>query len=143
MRKVLLGGLLGALPGTLIVLVPMLLHEAGVITSDQAQIGFIGVPLMFIGVVIGTSIGAGESGHVGAVMLGVAGGFVIGLAGGLVIATVGGVPLIWLFLAPAVMIAGGALGARLGDRNQSHPTNHGNEPPSIGIPPRHEHHQHV
>jgi hypothetical protein len=120
MRRVFRYGAIGALPGLLVGLVPLLLHEVGVITSDQSQIGFIGVPLLFIGVFVGTLAGASDTGYGGKVMLGVAAGFVVGLGGGLLIdaaltaagATVAG---LWLLLAPAAMIAGGVLGARWGE----------------------------
>lgn len=112
MRRVLLGGVIGSLPGLLIALVPLVLASFDVITSDQSQIGFVGVPLVFFGVLVGTSIGALGSAHPGMVMLGVGIGFVVGLAGGIAINVATTVPLAWLFLAPAAMIAGGVLGAR-------------------------------
>ena len=112
MRRVLLGGVIGALPGLLIALVPLVLASFDVITSDQSQIGFVGVPLIFFGVLVGTSIGARGSAHPGMVMLGVGIGFVVGLAGGIAINVAITVPLAWLFLTPAAMIAGGVLGAR-------------------------------
>ena len=117
MRRVLLGGLIGALPGLLIVLLPVLLHSLDAITSDQTQIGFIGVPLIVFGVLIGTFVGASGSAHPGRVMFGVVLGFALGLAGGIAIhsavqATGVAVAGIWLFLTPAAMIAGGAVGAR-------------------------------
>ena len=112
MRRVLLGGVIGALPGLLIALVPLVLASFDVITSDQSQIGFVGVPLIFFGVLVGTSIGARGSAHPGMVMLGVGIGFVVGLAGGIAINVATAVPLVWLFLAPAAMIAGGVLGER-------------------------------
>ena len=115
MRRVVLRGIVGGLPGMLIALVPLLLHDVGMITSDQSQIGFMGVPLLFIGVFIGTLSGA--SGHTGSVALGVVLGFVLGLAIGVAL-----VPGLWLFLTPATMIAGGALGAWWAQRRDTeHP----------------------
>ena len=55
MRRVVLGGVIGGLPGMLIALVPLVMHDVGLITSDQSQIGFIGVPLLFIGCLLYTS----------------------------------------------------------------------------------------
>lgn len=112
MRRVLLGGIIGALPGLLIALVPPVVESLDVITSDQTQIGFMGVPLIFFGVLVGTLIGARGSTHPGKVMLGVGIGFVVGLLGGIAVNTATSVPLLWLFLTPAAMIAGGVLGAQ-------------------------------
>jgi hypothetical protein len=111
MRRVFLGGLIGALPGLLIALVPLALTSLDVITSDQSQIGFIGVPLILLGALVGTSIGARGSTHPGKVMLGVGIGFVVGLAGGIALNLTTPVPLAGLFLVPAAMISGGVLGA--------------------------------
>jgi len=111
MRRVFLGGMIGALPGLLIALVPLVLTSLDVITSDQSQIGFIGVPLIFFGVLVGTLIGTRGSTHPGKVMLGVGIGFVVGLAGGIALNAATAVPLVWLFLTPAAMIGGGVLGA--------------------------------
>jgi hypothetical protein len=44
MRRIIVGGLIGGLPGMLIAQVPVLLHQAGIITADQSQLGFVGVP---------------------------------------------------------------------------------------------------
>jgi hypothetical protein len=41
---------IGALPGLLIVFVPLVLASLDVITFDQSRIGIIGVPLLFFGV---------------------------------------------------------------------------------------------
>ena len=116
-RRVFLGGLFGGLPGLLLALVPMLLHDLGLITSDQSQIGFVGVPLLFLGVFVGTAIGAADRGCDSQVMIGVAAGFGVGVVGGLAIAAlllaVGvGVGGLWLLVAAASMIAGGVLAAR-------------------------------
>ena len=111
MRRVFLGGLIGALPGLLVALVPLVLASLDVITSDESQIGFIGVPLVFVGAVVGTLIGARGSSHPGKVMLGVGIGFVVGLAGGIALNLTTSVPLAWLFLVPAATIGGGVLGA--------------------------------
>ena len=109
MRRVFLGGVIGGLPGLLIGLVPLVLLEFDVITSDQSQIGFAGVPLLFIGVFFGAMFGAHGSAHPGKVMLGLGAGFVLGLALGIAIdsalyaagATIPGLPL---FLPPVAMI---------------------------------------
>ena len=117
MRRVFLGGLIGALPGLLIALVPLVMTSLDVITSDQSQIGFIGVPLIFLGVLVGTSIGARGSTHPGKVMLGVGIGFVVGLAGGIALNVATPVPLVSLVLAPAAMIGGGVVGAWLDEHS--------------------------
>jgi len=112
MRRVLLGGMIGALPGLLLALVPLVLASLDLISSDQSLIGFIGVPQILLGVLAGTSIGARGSTHPGKAMLGVGIGFVVGLAGGIALNVATAVPLLWLFLTPAQTIAGGVPGAR-------------------------------
>ena len=112
MRRVLLGGIAGAVPGLVVALVPLVLASLDVITSDESQIGFIGVPLIFIGVFFGTWVGARSSSHPGKVMLGVGIGFLVGVVGGIVISGVASTGPLWLVLAPAAMILGGALAAR-------------------------------
>ena len=127
MRRVVFGGVIGGLPGMLIALVPLLMHDFGLITSDQSQIGFIGVPLLFIGVFVGTLIGAAGTAHIGKVMFGVTLGFFLGLSSGVAIAAAlraagSTIPGIWLFLAPVTMIACGALGAWWGARDHATPS---------------------
>ena len=112
MRRVLLGGIAGAVPGLLIAFVPLVLTSLDVITSDESQIGFIGVPLIFIGVFVGTGNAARNTEHPGRVMLGVGIGFLVGVAGGIVISGVASTGPLWLVVAPAAMILGGALAAR-------------------------------
>ena len=116
MRSVFLGGVIGGLPGLLIGLVPLVLLEFDVITSDQSQIGFVGIPLLFLGVFFGAMFGAHGLAHPGRVMLGLGVGFVLGLALGIGIdsalyaagVTVPGLPL---FLPPVAMIGGATAGA--------------------------------
>ena len=107
-RRVLLGCVIGALPGVLFGLVPLVLESFDVITSDQSQIGFIGVPLLFVGVLLGTWIGASESAHPARMTLGVGIGFVLGLSAGIAINSIlraAGVSasLVWIFLTPTAM----------------------------------------
>jgi hypothetical protein len=116
MRRVLLGGIAGAVPGLLIASVPLVLNSLDVITSDESQIGFIGVPLIFIGVFVGTGIGARSSEHPGRVILGVGIGFLVGVVGGIVIGGVASTGPLWLVVVPAAMVLGGALAAR-GDQD--------------------------
>ena len=120
MRKVLLGGIAGAVPGLLVAVIPLVLSSLDVITSDESQVGFIGVPLLFIGVFVGTLIGARDLAHPGRVMLGVIAGFIVGLAGGIAISGAAATGPLWLILAPGTMIAGGMFGAR-GDESSNPP----------------------
>ena len=120
MRKVLLGGIAGAVPGLLVAVIPLVLSSLDVITSDESQVGFIGVPLLFIGVFVGTLIGARDLPHPGRVMLGVFAGLIVGLAGGIAISGAAATGPLWLIVAPATMIAGGMLGAR-GDESSNPP----------------------
>lgn len=55
--RVVLGGLVGAVPGVLLMVVPVLLHTTDVITADQSQIGFIGMPVALFGLFAGALAG--------------------------------------------------------------------------------------
>lgn len=55
--RVLLGGLVGLVPGALLMVVPVLLASTDVITSDQSQIGFLGMPLALLGLLVGALLG--------------------------------------------------------------------------------------
>jgi cobalamin synthase len=57
-RRAVLGALIGTVPGALVMVVPLLLHSLGVITSDQSQVGFLGLFFLPIGLVAGGVIGA-------------------------------------------------------------------------------------
>jgi hypothetical protein len=112
MRKVLLGGVIGALPGGLFLLVVFVLETTDVISSDASQIGFIGLPVLFLGTLIGVWIGGSGTPHAGKV----AAWTVVGGVAGIVAGFVTGVPVLWLVLGPIGMIAGGVLGAQWGER---------------------------
>jgi hypothetical protein len=109
MRRVLIGGLLGAAPGALLLGVVGILYATDVITSDQSQIGFVGIPLLFFGLLIGLLAGAGAAGNTSSVLAWMGIGFVAGVA--LSIALVGVVAGGWLILVPLLMLGGGVLGA--------------------------------
>ena len=118
MHRVAIGGVLGGLPGFLIALVPLLLHDFGVISSDQSQIGFVGVPLLIIGTLVGTFTAASDSGCTGTVMLGAVAGFVVGVLINAGLSAVGaGLGAVFLFLTPLGMIAGALLGTYLCGRH--------------------------
>jgi len=118
MRRVALGGVLGGLPGLLIAVVPLLLHEFGVISSDQSQVGFVGVPLLIIGMLVGTFTAASGSGCTGTVMLGAVAGFVVAVLINAGLSAVGAMlGPIFLFLTPLGMIAGALLGTYLCERH--------------------------
>jgi len=135
MRKVLIGGLVGAIPGLLLIVVPALLHAVGLISSDESQIGFAGVPLLFVGVLVGTVSRVQGVEYSGAVALGAVLGFTGGLAVGLLLDGVWlGQSGLWLITAPAGMIAGGALGAWWGEHRPSSGSSRGG---AGGARPRH------
>ena len=112
------GGILGAVPGLLLIGVPVLLAELDVITADQSQIGFLGVPLMILGIFAGTMLEAG--GHDTLPVLGgVGAGLLLGLVVGGTLAANGVLPGLWLILVPAAMITGGAATAHRCSRKRS------------------------
>lgn len=113
-RRVARGGALGALPGLLIGVVPLVLADLDVISGDQSQIGFIGLPLLLVGTLVGVTIPAAERGCSGPALIGTGAGLAVGVGVGLLLGAVvhalgvgfGG---IWLLTAPVGMIVGGAL----------------------------------
>ena len=109
MRRVLKGGLLGALPGVLVVGVFGTLQATGVITADQSQAGFIGIPLLFFGLLIGLVAGASAAECTSSVLLWMGIGFVAGVALSVALGRV--VVGSWLMLVPLFMLGGGVLGA--------------------------------
>jgi hypothetical protein len=116
-RRMLLGGVIGGLPGMLLVTVPLALHELDVITSDQSQIGFLGVPLLFLGIPMGLLLSSPGRPQTGRVMRGVVVGGILGIAAAVILGAAlssAGValPLLWLILGPAGMIAGGVIEAQ-------------------------------
>lgn len=117
--EVVKGGVLGGVPGLLVVGVPVLLAVLDLITADQSQIGFLGVPIMIVGIFIGAALGAGRQ-HSLPVTVGVAAGLVGGVAVGGSLAANGVLPGLWLLFVPVSMVAGGAFGALLSVRG--HPS---------------------
>lgn len=63
LARVLAGGLIGMLPGVLVMTVPLLLSEMGLITGDQSQVGFLGLPLAPLGLLVGLFVGAATTGR--------------------------------------------------------------------------------
>ena len=112
------GGILGGLPGLFLIAVPTLLAVLDLITADQSQIGFLGLPLMVIGIVIGTVLGAGRECS-GAVMAGVVAGLVFGLVVGGVLAANRILPGLWLVMVPSSMIGGAAAAALRSERQHN------------------------
>jgi hypothetical protein len=120
MRRVLLCVVVGALPGMLIGFEVLVSASLDVITSDQSQIGFIGVPPILFGMIAGTLDGGSGTPYLGRLTIGMGIGFVLGIGGGIAVdsalqaigSTVGGT---LLFVTPAAIIAGGVLGAWHGE----------------------------
>ncbi len=123
MRRVLKGGLWGGAPGALLIAAVGILHSLDVITSDQSQIGFLGVPLLFFGLLIGMFAGASGAGSAPAVLAWMGIGLIVGIAVGTVLAGVfvGS----WLVLVPLFILGGGVFGAW---RHEHH------SPPPSAIP---------
>lgn len=117
-RRVARGAVLGALPGLAVAVVPVVLHQLGLISSDQSQIGFVGVPLVIIGTIVGIAVAA-PSGGTAVVMLGCIAGFAVGLAIGAAVAVAVGVPGIWLAIALLGMITGATLATHLRARRST------------------------
>ena len=61
--RVALGALAGVLPGVLLMVIPVALASMGVITSDQSQIGFLGIPLSLLGLLVGVLLGGVTGSH--------------------------------------------------------------------------------
>ena len=120
MRRVLRGGLLGALPGALLIGIVVALHSLEVITSDQSQVGFIGVPLLFFGLLIGMLAGAATAGNTASVLAWMGIGLLAGIGLGVVLARVmvGG----WLILMPLLILGGGVYGAWRHENRTSPPS---------------------
>ena len=121
MRRIAWAGAIGALPGLLIALVPLGLHGLGLISSDQSQIGFIGVPVLFLGLVVGVLAAASETSYSGIVAIGLVAGLLLGVVATVVVGTVlrvAGLPSsgVWLVVVPVSLIAGAAAAARHVDR---------------------------
>jgi hypothetical protein len=113
-RRVARGAAIGALPGFLVAVVPVVLHEFGVISSDQSQIGFIGLPMLVIGTLVGIATAASGSGSGSTAVVGGLVGFVVGFVAGLLVAAaVQGLALAWLVLAPLGMISGATVATHL------------------------------
>ena len=53
-------GFLGMLPGLAVIVIPVGLYELGWISSDASQIGFVGMPIAFIGLLVGLAMGYGD-----------------------------------------------------------------------------------
>lgn len=66
------------------------------ISSDASQIGFVGIPLLFIGVIVGLLIGASKTDYSGRVMLGALAGFFVGLAGGVALDVAAGAAVVMI-----------------------------------------------
>ena len=109
MRRVLIGGLLGAAPGALLLGVVGILHATDVITSDQSQIGFAGIPLLFFGLLIGLLAGAAAAGNTSSVLAWMGIGFVVGIAVSVAFSQL--LAAGWLVVVPLLMLGGGVLGA--------------------------------
>jgi hypothetical protein len=105
-RRVARGAAFGALPGLAIAVVPLLLHQFGVISSDQSQIGFIGLPILIVGTLVGTVVATSGSEGAAVAVLGCVAGFAVGLAVGASVAVATGVPGVWLALVPLGMMIG-------------------------------------
>jgi len=115
-RRVARGAAIGALPGLAFLVVPLVLHEVGAISSDQSQIGFIGLPIMVIGTLLGTAIAASGDGGTAVAMSGCVAGFAVGIAVGAAVAVATGIPGVFLALATLGMITGATLATYLRGR---------------------------
>ncbi len=118
MRRVLVGGLLGALPGAAITVGALALHARDVI-GDPTAVGFLGLALLFVGLIVGVVVGAARTPHTGKSHVGKA---LIGMGIGFVVAVAVGMPLsaafmpVWVVVEPIGMLAGAALGVRWSER---------------------------
>ena len=116
-HRVARGAAIGALPGLAFLVVPLVLHEVGAISSDQSQIGFIGLPIMLIGTLLGTAIAAPGDGGTAVAMSGCVAGFAVGIGVGAAVAVATGIPGVFLALALLGMITGATLATYLRGRH--------------------------
>lgn len=56
--RTLSGGLMGATPGLALVVVPLVLHELGMVGSGVTDFVYLGIPMLPLGLVVGLAFGA-------------------------------------------------------------------------------------
>lgn len=118
MRRVIRYGLIGIAPGALVIVTAVVLHTLGVITADESQIGFIGIPVMFLGLLAGVLSAAMVEELVGGVMAGMGLGVVAGIVLGAALVSV--LPAAWLVTAPCGILGGAVFGARRAEHRRPH-----------------------
>ena len=97
-----------------------ILHSLGAITSDQSQIGFLGVPVLFFGLLIGMLAGAAAAGNTSAVLAWMGIGLIGGIALGAALTPV--MPGSWLIAVPLLILGGGVFGAWRHEHNSPRST---------------------
>jgi hypothetical protein len=115
MRRVLIGGLIGAVPGLLLMAVAIG-TEMWVETGGGLGIGIMGLMLVWLGIFVGASVGAAKTDFSRSVKRGAGIGFLVGFVGAFVTSSTGlGIGISWLVLTPIAMIVGGLIGAWRGE----------------------------
>ena len=116
MRRVLIGGVLGGAPGVVIMALGFELVATGVTDLTEAQIGVIGLPMLFLGMIVGMMIGGSFTMDLGMLTCGMSLGFLVGGVLALVIDMA--VPGAWRAVMPVSVLAGGTAGAWWCERQQ-------------------------
>lgn len=123
MRNVIRSGLVGAVPGLLLLAVSVAV-EAWVESGGGIGFGLVGMLLLWVGVFLGMLRAATRVEYGGRLLLGVGCGFVVGLVGGMALVAGDVAPTgpLWVLLVPVGMFTGGLLVAWLVEHGAGHPT---------------------
>lgn len=116
MRRVLIGGVLGGVLGATVMIVGFELTATGVANFTEAQVGVVGLPMLFLGMIVGMMIGGAFRLDLGMIMCGTSLGFLLGGLLALAINTF--VPGAWRAIMPVAVLAGGTAGAWWCERQQ-------------------------
>ena len=119
MRRILLGSLIGAIPGLLLVGVAIAI-EIWVETGGGIGFGLMGLILMWFGIFVGATMSAARTDFGRSVKVGAGIGFAIGFIGTIVVSTSGlGIGGVSLLITPIAMIIGAVVGVWTGEHHDT------------------------